>query len=149
MMQIGLWSSSYFTIATGAHTCTSLVFRARQVPWVNSVCIALGWIISLVVGEHVWLRSLNMLTGNCLALVPHVKDNIYGPDGISCGVIRQYHVEYLLLQSLPVRPFGLSARGNCSKTTFADLLGHCVLWGNILSDLLRSLREARSRERCP
>lgn len=87
-----------------------------------------------------------MLTDNRLALVPHVKDNIYGPDGISCGVVRQHRAEYFVLQSLPVRP-GLSLPGNCSKTIFEDLLGHYVLWGNLLFDLLRSLRGARSQER--
>ena len=52
ILQIGLWGSGYFTVATGVHTCTSLVFRARQVPWINLVCIAVGWIVALVVGEH-------------------------------------------------------------------------------------------------
>ncbi|KAL4062233.1 hypothetical protein V8B97DRAFT_1947435 [Scleroderma yunnanense] len=105
MMQVGLWSSGYFTVATGVHTCTSLVFRTRQVPWINSGCIVLGWIVALVV-----------------ALVPYVNDNIYGPDGISCGVVRKYHAEYFVLQSLPIF-LGIVFSGAIYSLTFLVLYG--------------------------
>ena len=89
------------------------------------------------------LTSLKAPTDSCLALVPHVNDNIYGPDGISCGVARQYRAEYFVLHSLPVRP-GLSLPVNCSKTIIEGLLVHHVLCSNLLPHLLRFLREAGS-----
>ncbi|KAI6122164.1 hypothetical protein EDD16DRAFT_1572465 [Pisolithus croceorrhizus] len=105
MMEIGLWSSGFFTVATGMHTCISLVFRARQVPWINLACIVLGWIISFVV-----------------ALVPLEKSNAYGPEGISCGVMRDYKAELFVLQPLPIL-MGIACSGAIYSLIFFVLYG--------------------------
>ncbi|KAI5990082.1 hypothetical protein EDD15DRAFT_2453080 [Pisolithus albus] len=105
MMEIGLWSSGFFTVATGMHTCISLVFRARQVHWINMACIILGWIISFVI-----------------ALVPLEKNDAYGPDGISCGVTRNYKAELFVLQPLPIL-IGIACSGAIYSLIFFVLYG--------------------------
>lgn len=105
IMEIGLWSTAFFTVATGIHTCISLVFRTRQVPWINLACIVLGWVISFVV-----------------ALVPLEKSNLYGQDGISCGVARNYGVELFVLQPLPIF-MGVACSGAIYSLVFLVLFG--------------------------
>jgi hypothetical protein len=49
-MQIGNWSTCFFSIAIGIHTCNSLVFRLYQISYLSIVVTASGWIMSLVIG---------------------------------------------------------------------------------------------------
>ncbi|KAI6039784.1 hypothetical protein EDC04DRAFT_3061680 [Pisolithus marmoratus] len=105
IMEIGLWSTGFFTVATGIHTCISLVFRTRQVLWVNLACIILGWVVSFVV-----------------ALAPLEKSNMYGADGISCGVTRSYGGELFVLQPLPIL-MGIACSGAIYSLVFFVLYG--------------------------
>ncbi|KAI6155599.1 hypothetical protein BKA82DRAFT_43822, partial [Pisolithus tinctorius] len=112
IMEIGLWSTGFFTVATGIHTCISLVFRTRQVPWINLACIVLGWVISFVAGTSVSLKPPN----------DSLIDNLYGPDGISCGVARNYGVELFVLQPLPIF-MGIACSGAIYSLVFLVLFG--------------------------
>ncbi|KAF9223454.1 hypothetical protein BS17DRAFT_754546 [Gyrodon lividus] len=84
-MQIGIWSTCFFMVALGLHTCNSLVFRIRQVPWLSLVVVAIGWMIAFV-----------------SALSPMQNRNIYGPTGISCGITSAYPTEIFVLEVLPI-----------------------------------------------
>ncbi|KAF9237638.1 hypothetical protein BU15DRAFT_75834 [Melanogaster broomeanus] len=85
LMQIGIWSTCYFMVALGVHTCNSLVFRIRQVTWLSSVVVAIGWAIAFVA-----------------ALAPMQKHNIYVPIGISCGIAPVYPTEVFILEAFPI-----------------------------------------------
>ena len=52
-MQIGIWSTCWFTAALGVHTLSSLVFHVRPAHWRGSATIAIGWTIAFVAGEKV------------------------------------------------------------------------------------------------
>lgn len=49
-MQIGNFSTAYFTVVMVLHTCTSLVFRFRQTKWAGATIIAVGWISTIAIG---------------------------------------------------------------------------------------------------
>ncbi|KIJ62750.1 hypothetical protein HYDPIDRAFT_64353, partial [Hydnomerulius pinastri MD-312] len=103
LMQIGVWSTCFFMVALGLHTCNSLVFRLRQVPWLSSVVIAIGWTIAFVAGKRFQIiQDCRELTTIPQALAPLQKSNIYGPNGISCGIMPQYHTEIFVLEALPI-----------------------------------------------
>ncbi|KAH7884684.1 hypothetical protein F5I97DRAFT_2064169 [Phlebopus sp. FC_14] len=85
LMQIGVWTTCYFTVAIGLHTCNSLVFRVRQVRWLGSAVNAVGWITAFIA-----------------ALAPLHHSNAYGPNGISCGIAPQYRTEIFLLEAFPI-----------------------------------------------
>ncbi|KIJ14290.1 hypothetical protein PAXINDRAFT_55071, partial [Paxillus involutus ATCC 200175] len=89
LMQIGIWSTCFFTIALGLHTCNSLVFRIRQVPWLSSVVVTIGWTIAFV--------SVVLI-----ALAPMKNSNLYGPTGISCSITSAYPTEIFVLEALPI-----------------------------------------------
>jgi len=50
-MQFGSWTTCFFSVAIGIHTCNSLVFRLSQTNWLSVVVIAFGWIASLLIGK--------------------------------------------------------------------------------------------------
>ncbi|KAH7912338.1 hypothetical protein BJ138DRAFT_1061353 [Hygrophoropsis aurantiaca] len=85
LMQIGSWSTCIFTVTIGLHTCNSLVFRLRHVPWLSPTVIAIGWIVSFVA-----------------ALAPLNEVDIYGPVGISCGIAGNHQTPIILLEAFPV-----------------------------------------------
>lgn len=49
-MQIGNFSTAYFTVAVACHTMNSLVFRGNQTVWVGATIIAMGWVSSIIIG---------------------------------------------------------------------------------------------------
>ena len=111
-MQLRLWSSSYFTVATGVHTCTSLVFHICQVLWINWMSIAIGWIIHWVISEHHEISDvIHCPHSQLFSSSAHV--NVW-TGGISCGIAQQYCAKYFVLHLLPVCS-GLSLTVNCSK----------------------------------
>lgn len=85
LMQIGNWSTCFFSIAIGIHTCNSLVFRLYQISYLSIVVIAFGWIMSLVI-----------------ALAPVSQAGIYGPVAVSCGVTTAYPSKIFGLEVFPV-----------------------------------------------
>ncbi|KAG2147628.1 hypothetical protein DEU56DRAFT_130885 [Suillus clintonianus] len=85
LMQIGNWSTCFFSIAIGVHTCNSLVFRLYQISWLSVTVIAFGWIMSLVI-----------------ALAPLSQAGVYGPVTVSCGVTTAYPSMIFGLEAFPV-----------------------------------------------
>lgn len=85
LMQIGTWSTCFFSIAIGVHTCNSLVFRLYQISYLSIVVIAFGWIMSLVI-----------------ALAPVSQAGVYGPVTVSCGVITAYPSKIFGLEVFPI-----------------------------------------------
>ncbi|KAH7927956.1 hypothetical protein BV22DRAFT_979408, partial [Leucogyrophana mollusca] len=85
LMQIGSWSTCFFTVAIGLHTCNSLVFRLRHHHWLSPSVIAIGWVVSAVA-----------------ALSPLHVEKIYGPVGISCGITSNNHSYAFVLEAFPV-----------------------------------------------
>jgi len=85
LMQTGSWATCFFSLAIGLHTCLSLVFRLRQINWMSVAVIAFGWIVSLVIG-----------------LGPLSRDDVYGPNIVSCGVTIKYPGKIFGLKSFPV-----------------------------------------------
>lgn len=84
-MQIGNWSTCFFSVAIGVHTCNSLVFRLYQINYLSVVVIAFGWIMSLVI-----------------ALAPVSQAGVYGPVAVSCGVTTAYPREIFGLEAFPI-----------------------------------------------
>lgn len=85
LMQIGNWSTCFFSVAIGIHTCNSLVFRLYQISYLSIVVIAFGWIMSLVI-----------------ALAPVSQAGVYGPVTVSCGVTAAYPSKIFGLEAFPV-----------------------------------------------
>ncbi|KAG0705727.1 hypothetical protein DFH29DRAFT_905673 [Suillus ampliporus] len=85
LMQIGSWSTCFFSVAIGVHTCNSLVFHIYQINWLSVAVITFGWIISLVV-----------------ALAPLSQTGVYGPVTVSCGVTMSHPSKILGLEGFPV-----------------------------------------------
>ncbi|KAG1773489.1 hypothetical protein EDD22DRAFT_999318 [Suillus occidentalis] len=85
LMQIGNWSTCFFSVAIGIHTCNSLVFRLYQISYLSIVVIAFGWIMSLVI-----------------ALAPVSQAGVYGPVTVSCGVTAAYPIKIFGLEAFPV-----------------------------------------------
>ncbi|KAG1851606.1 hypothetical protein DFJ58DRAFT_422141 [Suillus subalutaceus] len=85
LVQIGTWSTCFFSIAIGVHTCNSLVFRLYQISYLSVVVIAFGWIMSLVI-----------------ALAPISQAGVYGPVTVSCGVTTAYPSKIFGLEAFPV-----------------------------------------------
>ncbi|KAG1747144.1 uncharacterized protein EDB91DRAFT_1245589 [Suillus paluster] len=85
LMQIGNWSTCFFSVAIGLHTCNSLVFRIYQINWLSVAVIAFGWIISLVI-----------------ALAPLSEAGVYGPITVSCGVTMAHPGKIFGLEAFPV-----------------------------------------------
>lgn len=85
LMQIGTWSTCFFSVAIGIHTCNSLVFRLYQISYLSVVVIAFGWIMSLVI-----------------ALAPVSQAGVYGPVTVSCGVTTAYPSKIFGLEAFPI-----------------------------------------------
>lgn len=51
MMQLGNWSTAYFTVSIAVHTFNSLVLRKRQSALVCGISISVGWITAGILGE--------------------------------------------------------------------------------------------------
>ncbi|KAF8624523.1 hypothetical protein AX15_005835 [Amanita polypyramis BW_CC] len=86
MMQLGNWSTAFFTVAIALHTFNSLVLRVRQSLFICGVTILFGWISAVVA-----------------ALIPVVvKPDIYGPTEISCNFNPMYPTAKFLLHVLPI-----------------------------------------------
>jgi hypothetical protein len=85
LMQIGNWSTCFFSVAICIHTCNSLVFRLYQISYLSIVVIAIGWIMSLVI-----------------ALAPVSQAGVYGPVTVSCGVTTAYPSMIFGLEAFPV-----------------------------------------------
>ncbi|KAG2756619.1 hypothetical protein P692DRAFT_20868286 [Suillus brevipes Sb2] len=85
LVQIGNWSTCFFSVAIGIHTCNSLVFRLYQISYLSIVVIAFGWIMSLVI-----------------ALAPVSQAGVYGPVTVSCGVTAAYPSKTFGLEAFPV-----------------------------------------------
>lgn len=85
LMQIGTWSTCFFSVAIGIHTCNSLVFRLYQISHLSTVVIAFGWIMSLVI-----------------ALAPVSQVGVYGPVTVSCGVTTAYPSKIFGLEAFPI-----------------------------------------------
>lgn len=51
MMQLGNWSTAYFTVTIAVHTFNSLVLRKRQSALVCAAAISVGWITAAILGE--------------------------------------------------------------------------------------------------
>ncbi|KIK80659.1 hypothetical protein PAXRUDRAFT_833394 [Paxillus rubicundulus Ve08.2h10] len=107
LMQIGIWSTCFFMVALGLHTCNSLVFRIRQVTWLSSVVVAIGWTIAFV-----------------SALAPMKNNNLYGPTGISCSITSAYPTEIFVLEALPI------ILGAVLSAVIYSLI-YLVLYGNL------------------
>lgn len=89
-MQIGNFSTAYFTVAIALHTCSSLVFRFRKTAWVGPTVISVGWLSSLAIG----LVPLKMTSTE--------SGPIYGFDGFSCGIRKPYPMPQFMFHLLPV-----------------------------------------------
>jgi hypothetical protein len=50
--QIGTWSSGFFTVTIAVHTFNSLVLKRKQPLIVSRCLMAVGWIVSGVMGKH-------------------------------------------------------------------------------------------------
>jgi hypothetical protein len=50
-MQVGNWSSAYFTVAIAIHTLNSLVLKMRQSVFISLPTMVIGWVIAGVAGE--------------------------------------------------------------------------------------------------
>ena len=50
LIQIGNFSTAYFTVVMALHTCASLVFRFRQTKWAGATIITVGWLGSIAIG---------------------------------------------------------------------------------------------------
>lgn len=105
-MQIGNWSTCFFSIAIGIHTCNSLVFRLYQISYLSIVVIAFGWIMSLVIGK--WRYNSNRVdiiscSSISIALAPVSQAGVYGPVTVSCGVTAAYPSKIFGLEAFPVR----------------------------------------------
>ncbi|KAG2036865.1 hypothetical protein BDR03DRAFT_404939 [Suillus americanus] len=85
LMQIGTWSTCFFSVAIGVHTCNSLVFRLYQISYLSVAVIAFGWIMSLVI-----------------ALAPVSQAGVYGPVTVSCGVTTANPSKIFGLEAFPV-----------------------------------------------
>ena len=51
ILQLGNWSSAYFTVAIALHAFTSLVLRVRHSTLLCGVMISFGWLAAIAVGE--------------------------------------------------------------------------------------------------
>lgn len=52
MMQIGNFSTGYFTIAIVVHTFNSLVMRMRQSAIISRTTITIGWVLAGLIGKY-------------------------------------------------------------------------------------------------
>jgi len=50
-MQIGNWSTAYFTVSIAVHTFNSLVLQRRQSILVAGITISIGWISAAILGK--------------------------------------------------------------------------------------------------
>ena len=53
-MQIGIWSTCWFTVALALNNLNSFVFRVPQTRWHTLAVVAVGWVIAIVIGEKIW-----------------------------------------------------------------------------------------------
>ncbi|KAJ3930665.1 MAG: hypothetical protein NXY57DRAFT_1011057 [Lentinula lateritia] len=104
VMQVGNIATAYFTVAIAFHTFNSLVLRKRQSIYVYGPTILLGWVVSLVLGEH-WLDlrysiSLHLMLG-FLPLISNLGP-VYGPSGLACGVRASLKMQLFFFHLLPI-----------------------------------------------
>jgi len=89
VMQIGNFSTAYFTVTIAVHTFNSLVLRKRQSALICVTVIAFGWISSGVLAALPLLRSQPL-------------GPLYGGSGLSCGVRRVYAKPQFFFHLLPI-----------------------------------------------
>ncbi|RDB26384.1 hypothetical protein Hypma_006851 [Hypsizygus marmoreus] len=91
LMQIGTWSTAYFTVSIAIHTFNSLVLRKRQSVLISAATISVGWI-----------------TAGILAAGPFINPQFYdfgpayGADGLSCGVRSVYLKAQFFFHLFPI-----------------------------------------------
>lgn len=126
-MQVGNIATAYFTVAIAFHTFNSLVLRKRQSIYVYGPTILLGWVVSLVLGEH-WLDlrysiSLHLMLG-FLPLISNLGP-VYGPSGLACGVRASLKMQLFFFHLLPVSPSVLVVIKRQTQIG-EDFLGRCA-----------------------
>jgi hypothetical protein len=89
IMQIGNFSTGYFTAAIAVHTFNSLILRMRQSFVIWSTTIATGWILATLVGvAPLWIHRQ--------------EGYVYGPNGLGCGVRQVYPKLQFIFHILPI-----------------------------------------------
>ncbi|KAF4597468.1 DNA-directed DNA polymerase eta rad30 [Pleurotus pulmonarius] len=89
IMQIGNFSTAYFSIAIAVHTFLTLVLHKRQSMLVCGISATLGWIVAATI-------ALSPL------YFPRPEGPLYGPSGLSCGIRAIYAREQFLFHLLPI-----------------------------------------------
>ncbi|KAF9466546.1 hypothetical protein BDZ94DRAFT_1306142 [Collybia nuda] len=91
LMQLGNWSTGYFTVTIAVHTFNSLVLRRRQSALICGSAITVGWI-----------------TAAMLAAGPFIEPRLYrfgpayGADGLSCGIRSVYLKAQFFFHLFPI-----------------------------------------------
>ncbi|KDQ24519.1 hypothetical protein PLEOSDRAFT_1107446 [Pleurotus ostreatus PC15] len=89
IMQIGNFSTAYFSIVIAVHTFLTLVLHKRQSMLVCGISATLGWIVAATI-------ALSPL------YFPQPVGPLYGPSGLSCGIRAIYAREQFLFHLLPI-----------------------------------------------
>lgn len=105
-MQIGNFSSAYFTTAIAIHTFNSLVLKKRQSVIICRSTIIIGWLWASLVGR---LDSFittkddsDDISAGSPFLIKRSDGFVYGADGLTCGVRPVYPRSQFLFHLLPV-----------------------------------------------
>jgi len=91
LMQIGNWSTAYFTLTIAVHTFNSLVLQRRQSALLAGVVIGIGWISAGILAAGPFVEPKQYKSGPG-----------YGADGISCGVRSVYLKAQFFFHLFPI-----------------------------------------------
>jgi hypothetical protein len=105
-MQIGNFSSAYFTTAIAVHTFNSLVLRRRQSVIICRSTIIIGWVWASLVGRLdscITTRDdSDDISAGAPFLIKRSDGFVYGADGLTCGIRPVYPRSQFLFHLLPV-----------------------------------------------
>ncbi|GLB40499.1 hypothetical protein LshimejAT787_0803700 [Lyophyllum shimeji] len=91
LMQIGNWSTAYFTVTIAVHTFNSLVLKRRQSVLLAGSVISIGWISAGILAAGPFVDPSRYKFGPG-----------YGADGLSCGVRSVYLKAQFFFHLLPI-----------------------------------------------
>ncbi|KAF8072018.1 hypothetical protein FPV67DRAFT_913986 [Lyophyllum atratum] len=91
VMQIGNWSTAYFTVSIAVHTFNSLVLQRRQSVLVAGITISIGWISAAILAAGPFVDPKQYKFGPA-----------YGAAGLSCGITPVYLKAQFFFHLFPI-----------------------------------------------
>lgn len=87
--QVGTWSAGFFTVTIAIHTFNTLVLKRKQSLILSRSVMVIGWAIS-------------SLMASAPFFLPRADGDIYGDDGLMCGIRDIYPNYRFFLHLLPI-----------------------------------------------